>query len=49
MLNFRISDVKDEAEFEQYDYYGNSYIPGKKNRLLLMPLTARHTIQIIQR
>ena len=40
MLNFAISDVKDEAEFEQYDYYGNSYIPGKKNRLLLMPLTA---------
>jgi hypothetical protein len=42
MASFAISDVKDEAEFERYDYYGNSYgrsfIPGKKNRLLLMPL-----------
>jgi hypothetical protein len=40
MLNFAISDVKDETEFEQYDYYGNSFVPGKKNRLLMMPLTA---------
>ena len=39
MGNFAISDVKDEAEFEQYDYYGNSFVPGKKNRLLMMPLT----------
>ena len=40
LMNFAISDVKDDAEFEQYDYYGNSFIPGKKNRLLLMPLIA---------
>ncbi|MCX6120200.1 MAG: hypothetical protein NTX44_01085 [Ignavibacteriales bacterium] len=40
MFNFAISDVKDETEFEQYDYYGNSFVPGKKNRLLMMPLTA---------
>jgi outer membrane protein W len=40
MLNFAISDVKDETEFEQYDYYGNSFVPGKKNRLLLIPLMA---------
>ncbi|MGD1045409.1 MAG: hypothetical protein ABR936_08810 [Bacteroidota bacterium] len=40
MLNFAVSDVKDEAEFEQYDYYGNSFIPGKKNRLLMIPLMA---------
>ncbi len=39
MLNFAVSDVKDETEFEQYDYYGNSYIPGKKNRLLMIPFT----------
>jgi hypothetical protein len=39
MGNFAISDVKDQTEFEQYDYYGNSFIPGKKNRLLLIPLT----------
>ena len=40
MGNFAVSDVKDAAEVEQYDYYGNSYVPGKKNRLLMMPLTA---------
>jgi hypothetical protein len=40
MLNFAISDVKDETEFERYDYYGNSFVPGKKNRLLMLPLTA---------
>jgi outer membrane protein W len=38
MLNLVFSDVKDDAEVEEYDYYGQSYIPGKKNRLLLIPL-----------
>ena len=40
MLNFTISDVKDNNEVEQYDWYGNSTVPGKLNRLLLMPLFA---------
>jgi hypothetical protein len=40
MLNFTISDVKDNAEVEQYDWYGNSIVPGKLNRLMLMPLFA---------
>ena len=39
MFNFAVSDVKDDAEVEQYDYYGNSIIPNKINRLLLLPLT----------
>lgn len=39
VFNFAISDVKDDAEVEQYDFYGQSYIPNKKNRLLLIPLT----------
>ena len=39
MFNFAISDVKDDTEFERYDYFGQSIIPGKKNRLLLLPLT----------
>jgi len=39
MFNFAVSDVKDDAEVEQVDYFGNSYIPNKKNRLLLLPLT----------
>jgi hypothetical protein len=38
MVNFTISDVKDNSEVEQYDWYGNSIVPGKLNRLLLMPL-----------
>jgi len=33
-----ISDVKDDAEVEYFDYFGNSIIPGKKNRLLMVPL-----------
>jgi hypothetical protein len=39
MFNFAISDVKDDAEIEQYSYYGESFIRNKKNRLLLLPLT----------
>ncbi len=38
MVNFLVSGVKADAEFEQYDFYGNSFIPGKLNRLLMMPL-----------
>ncbi|MBI2620081.1 MAG: hypothetical protein HYW57_08380 [Ignavibacteriales bacterium] len=33
-----ISDVKDDAEVEYFDYFGNSFVPGKKNRLLMIPL-----------
>ncbi len=41
MINFTISDVKDNNEVEQYDYlYGSTVVPGKLNRLLLMPLFA---------
>jgi hypothetical protein len=40
MLSLAISDVKDDAEVEQFDYYtGQDYVQGKKNRLLLIPLT----------
>ena len=38
-LSLAISDVKDDAEVEFYDpYSGQNFIPGKKNRLLLVPL-----------
>ncbi len=40
MLTLAISDVKDDAEIEYYDYFGNSYVPGKKNRLIMIPLVA---------
>jgi hypothetical protein len=43
-----ISDVKDDAEFEQYDYYGQSYVPGKKNRLLMIPLMATIQYRLFQ-
>ena len=35
-----ISDVSDDSEIEQYDFWGNSFIPGKQNRLLLIPVMA---------
>jgi outer membrane protein W len=38
MVNFLVSGVKADAEVEQYDIFGNSFIPGKLNRALLMPL-----------
>lgn len=36
-----ISESKDEREFEQFDpyYYGVSYVPGKLQRFLVVPLT----------
>jgi hypothetical protein len=37
-VTFAISDVKAEGEMEYVDYYGQSYVPGKKNRLLMLPL-----------
>lgn len=38
---FSISEAKDEREFEQFDpyFYGVSYVPGKLQRFLVMPLT----------
>lgn len=37
---FSISESKDEREFEQYDYYyGVSYVPGKLQRFMVLPLT----------
>lgn len=40
VLTLAISDVKDDLEMEYIDYYGQSYVPGKVNRLLLIPLFA---------
>ena len=38
---FSISEAKDEREFEQYDPYTQvSYVPGKLNRFLVLPLMA---------
>lgn len=38
-VQLAISDVKDEGEVEYFNQAGQSYTPGKINRLLLMPLT----------
>lgn len=37
-ITFAISDVKDDGEVEYVNYYGQSYVPGKKNRLIMLPL-----------
>ncbi|HPO55699.1 MAG: hypothetical protein RBR95_02370 [Ignavibacteriaceae bacterium] len=36
--DFSISEAKDEREFEYIDYWGNTYVRGKKNRIFIMPL-----------
>ena len=37
-INFSISEAKDSREIEQYDIYGNSTVPGKLNRFMVLPL-----------
>jgi hypothetical protein len=37
-VTFAIADSKDDNEVEYYDWYGQSYVPNKINRFLLMPL-----------
>lgn len=32
------SGAKDDREFEQYDYFGNSVVPHKENRLFMVPM-----------
>lgn len=40
-ITFAISDVKADGEMEYYDYWtGTTNVPGKKNRLLMLPLMA---------
>jgi hypothetical protein len=35
---FGIAESKDDNEVEYYDYWGQSFVPGKINRFLIMPL-----------
>jgi hypothetical protein len=37
-ITFAISDSKDDNEVEYIDWYGQSYVPNKVNRFLMMPL-----------
>jgi hypothetical protein len=39
-LIFSFSEVEDDNEVEYEDIYGNTYVPGKVNRFLLLPLLA---------
>jgi hypothetical protein len=36
--SFSISDSKDDNEVEYVDYFGQTYVPNKLNRFLMMPL-----------
>lgn len=36
--DFSISEAKDENEIEYYDYFGQPYVIGKKNRIFLLPV-----------
>lgn len=37
-FNFSITGISDTREFEYYDYYGNSYIQDKVNRVFMVPV-----------
>ncbi len=37
-VTFGITESKDDNEVEYYDYFGQSFVPGKINRFLMMPL-----------
>jgi hypothetical protein len=38
-ITLSISEAKDDREVEFTDFYGNSFVPGKLNRFLVVPLT----------
>jgi hypothetical protein len=48
MITLALSDVKDDAEVEYFDYFGNSFIPGKKNRLIMIPLMAAVQLRLFK-
>ena len=37
-IDLSFSESKNDREFEYFDYYGNSYVAGKENRVFLLPL-----------
>jgi hypothetical protein len=37
-ISLGISEGKGDSEFEYYDYYGNTYVRGKVNRVMMVPL-----------
>ncbi len=37
-IDLSVSESKNDREFEYYDYYGNSYVAGKENRVFILPL-----------
>ncbi len=48
MITLALSDVKDDAEVEYFDYFGNSFVPGKKNRLIMIPLMAAVQLRLFK-
>ncbi len=48
IVTLAISDVKDDTEVEYFDYFGNSFVPGKKNRLIMIPLIAAVQLRLFK-
>jgi len=48
IVTLALSDVKDDAEVEYFDYFGNSIVPGKKNRLIMIPLMAAAQLRLFK-
>ena len=38
-IDFAISESKDEREVEYIDYFGNTFVLGKENRVFMVPIT----------
>lgn len=48
-LSFSVSEVKDDKEVEYIDYWGQSYVPGKINRFLIIPLYANIEYKLFEK
>jgi hypothetical protein len=48
-IDFSFTESKNDREFEYFDYYGNSIVIGKENRVFLLPLNVGIHYRIFQK